>query len=196
MWHRPRHATTVDMRSRRTILTDVADPLILTLAFDDAAQARFQAARDAHFPPDRNVVPAHATLFNHLPGDRAAEVCDRIGMACAAVDGPLPFEAVGIMPLGKRGCAYRLSCPGVEALRSRVGAGFALADQDRGARRLHVTVQNKADPAEAKATLEAVRAGFAPFAGRAVGVRLWWYRGGPWEAMRAWGFGAYDESRT
>ena len=172
----------------------MADPLILTLAFDPASEARFQAARDAHFPPERNLVPAHATLFNHLPGDRAAPVASRVDAACAEVAGPLPFEAVEVMALGRRDAAYRLSCPGVEDLRRRVGAGFALSDQDKGKRRLHVTVQNKADPDTAAATLSALRAGFAPFTGRAVGVRLWWYRGGPWEPMREWTFGRGPEN--
>jgi hypothetical protein len=46
-----------------------ADPLILTLGLDRASFERFEALRRAHFPPALNRVPAHVTLFHHLPGE-------------------------------------------------------------------------------------------------------------------------------
>ena len=36
-----------------------AAPLILTLGLDAATQAWLEAMRRAHFPPARNLVPAH-----------------------------------------------------------------------------------------------------------------------------------------
>jgi hypothetical protein len=45
-----------------------------------------------------------------------------------------------------------------------------------------VTVQNKVTSDAAKALHAALAAGFAPFDVGAEGLRLWWYRGGPWEA--------------
>ena len=44
-------------------------PLILTLAFDEATFARFDGLRRRHFPDALNLIPAHATLFHHLPGE-------------------------------------------------------------------------------------------------------------------------------
>lgn len=44
------------------------DPLILTLAMDPDTFARFDGLRRRHFPEALNRIPAHATLFHHLPG--------------------------------------------------------------------------------------------------------------------------------
>ena len=161
-------------------------PLILTLAFDDASQARFQAARDRWFPPDRNVVPAHLTLFHHLPGDRADAVQARLASVVTET-APLPVRVSGILSLG-RGAAYALEVPGLEALRARIGAGFDLTAQDRARGRPHVTVQNKVAKETARETVEALRAGFVPWEGVAEGLALWRYVGGPWEAAGAFPF--------
>ena len=45
-------------------------PLILTLKLDQASFTRLDALRQAHFPPERNWLSAHLTLFHHLPGDQ------------------------------------------------------------------------------------------------------------------------------
>ena len=54
------------------VLSDGRDeqqpPLILTLALDGATFAPLDALRRPHFPPERNLVPAHLTLFHALPG--------------------------------------------------------------------------------------------------------------------------------
>ena len=39
------------------------DPLIVTLEADARSQVRFDAARERWSPPERNLVPAHVTLF-------------------------------------------------------------------------------------------------------------------------------------
>jgi hypothetical protein len=46
-----------------------------------------------------------------------------------------------------------------------------------------VTVQNKAEPAEAKALLEQLQHAFEPFEVVGEGVLVWRYLGGPWEAV-------------
>ena len=43
-------------------------PLILTAQLPDDMHARYTALRDAHFPPERNYLEAHVTLFHALPG--------------------------------------------------------------------------------------------------------------------------------
>ena len=42
------------------------DPLVVTLEADARSQARFDAARERWFPPERNLVPAHVTLFHQF----------------------------------------------------------------------------------------------------------------------------------
>ena len=45
-------------------------PLILTLVLDAASQAFFDRLRRQHFPPERNVLDAHLTLFHALDGEQ------------------------------------------------------------------------------------------------------------------------------
>jgi 2'-5' RNA ligase len=168
-------------------------PLIVTLAFDAASRDRFQAARDAWFPPERNVVPAHMTLFHHLPGERAPEVAARLA-AVAAARAPIPVRVSGVMSLG-RGAAYRIEAEGIARLRAEIAAGFELTDQDRAPARPHVTVQNKVGKDEARTCVEALRAGFAPWDGAATGLELWRYRGGPWEEAGRFDFAVGDREK-
>ncbi|WP_422073064.1 2'-5' RNA ligase family protein [Tranquillimonas rosea] len=156
--------------------------LILTLAFDAASASRFEHARQAHFPPDRNLIPAHLTLFQQLPSDRIDEVATRLG-AVTADTPPLPFTVDGILDFG-RGAAYRLDMPGFAAFHGALRAAFGglLTAQDDRRRKPHVTIQNKVDRATAEATQAALREGFSPWRGLAHAALLWHYRGGPWEA--------------
>jgi 2'-5' RNA ligase len=158
-------------------------PLILTLALDANSTARFEALRREHFPPDRNLVPAHLTLFHHLPGDRLADIGAEIATACRE-RAPFPADVTGLRSLG-RGVAYAVESAGLAALRARLARIWApwLTPQDRQPFRPHVTVQNKAAPVEARALLEGLGAGFAAFPVRADGLLLWRYLGGPWEAV-------------
>lgn len=158
-----------------------ADPLILTLGFDAGAFERLDALRRAHFPARLNLIPAHLTLFHHLPGDRLAEMSDQVGAAASAI---APFEVrfTGLRKLG-RGTALNVEAPELITLRSRLAQTFAdhLTPQDRQGFRPHVTVQNKVAPAEATALFDQLSPGFQPWSARAESLLLWWYRGGPWE---------------
>ena len=163
--------------------SDGEDPLILTLALDEASLARFDAERREFFPPRLNRIPAHVTLFHHLPGAEAAAVMGALRGACAG-QGPVAARVTEVFPLG-RGVAYRLETPEVAALRAglaRVWEGW-LTPQDRQPWRPHVTVQNKVTPAEARDTLAQLQAGFVPWEARAEGLLLWRYKGGPWDAV-------------
>ena len=157
-------------------------PLILTLALHADDQARFERLRRLHFPPGRNLIPAHATLFHHLPGPEIEAVRDAIGARCTMP--PFTVAVPGLRFLG-RGVAYALESPELTALR----AGFArvwdrwLTPQDRQGWRPHVTIQNKASPDAARALHANLQAAFAPFTVRTEGLDLWRYLGGPWELM-------------
>ncbi|HYD99382.1 MAG TPA: 2'-5' RNA ligase family protein [Alphaproteobacteria bacterium] len=157
-------------------------PLILTLALDAAAFARFDALRRAHFPPERNHIPAHLTLFHHLPGGELPAIAAALAEA-AGRRAPFPLAVTGLRPLG-RGVAYAIESPPLLALRGALAARWAawLTPQDRQPLRPHVTVQNKVAPAAAAALLAELAAEFAPWTATAEGLLLWRYRGGPWEA--------------
>jgi hypothetical protein len=158
-------------------------PLILTALLDPPAQARFEALRRAHYPPELNQVPAHVSLFHHLPGSEQAAVKRRLQAVC----GPLPppqVDVIGVKSLG-RGVAFRLRSPLLEDVRAELAEGWRtlLIPQDRAGFQAHVTVQNKVSGTEAKATRQALEAGFLPFATRAVAVAVWRYCDGPWQAL-------------
>jgi hypothetical protein len=166
-----------------------AAPLIVTLGLDPAAFARLQAERQAHFPPERNQVPAHLTLFHALPGEEAEAVGRALAAEAAAAD-PLPLLVAALRFTG-RGVAYAVESPALLALRSRLARAFApwLGAQDRQGWRPHVTVQNKVAPEAARATFGTLQARFAPWEARAEALLLWRYLGGPWEAAGAFPFG-------
>lgn len=59
-------------------------PLILTLVLDAQLFKALNALRVRHFPPERNVVPAHVTLFHALPSEHEAMIADDLDALCAA----------------------------------------------------------------------------------------------------------------
>jgi 2'-5' RNA ligase len=165
------------------------DPLIVTLDADPASARRFEALRQRHFPPERNLVPAHVTVFHALPGERLAEVSDTLATVARST-APLPFRAVEVMAFGRAGTALRIDCGEARTLKRQLQHAFALplTPQDAGGLRPHVTIQNKVPPDVAAVTRERARAEFAPFDGRFVGLALWHYRGGPWDEEARFAF--------
>lgn len=160
-------------------------PLILTLRLDEGAFDWLQALRRRWFPPERNLIPAHLTLFHKLPGAEAEAVRRTLAEICRRTP-PLLLEASGPRSLG-RGVAFGFRSPGLQAFREALVEAFEpwLTAQDRQPFRPHVTVQNKVEPAEARALLERLQAEWEPFEAAGEGVLLWRYHGGPWEAVDA-----------
>ena len=165
-----------------------SDPLILTLALDEASFAFFDSLRRRWFPPERNLIPAHLTLFHHLPGDELAAVLRDIAETCRR-QAPLTLEVTGLRSLG-RGVAYTLESADLVSLRASLASTWAgwLSAQDRHGYRPHVTVQNKVEPSRARELLADLTAEFVPFTVTGEGLQLWRYRGGPWEAVRGFAF--------
>ncbi|MDZ4319010.1 MAG: 2'-5' RNA ligase family protein [Phenylobacterium sp.] len=165
-----------------------AAPLIITAALDEGGFDWFDDLRRAHFPAHRNVVPAHLTLFHALPGEQEARVAEAVKGACAT-RAPMRLEVQGPWFIG-RGVAYKISSPGLDALRAELAQAFApwLTPQDRAAFRPHITIQNKADPDEARALCERLQLEFEPFDITAEGLLVWRYLGGPWAPVARVGF--------
>jgi hypothetical protein len=166
-----------------------AAPIIVAAIFGDADFARLDALRRAHFPPERNVLAAHCTLFHHLAPSLLPELDRRLKVATRAASGG---EAMigPLMSLG-RGVALRLRCPALEALRADLAEAFAgvLTPQDAAGWRGHVTIQNKVDPAEAKRLMAALTPDWErPRPIAITGVASFYYRGGPWEPIARYRF--------
>ena len=164
-----------------------AAPLVLTLQLDDASQERFDALRRAHFPPERNHLRAHVTLFHALPGEHEDEV--RSDLAVAAQRPAYDVDVVRVRSLG-RGVAYDLRSPELTGQREELARRWRpwLTPQDARPHAAHVTVQNKVTPDRARALLRELEASFVPGAVRATGLALWRYLGGPWEPLGAYRF--------
>ena len=158
-------------------------PIIVSALFGRRDQGWFDAMRAEHFPPERNQLAAHCTLFHHLPPSIEDELKHRLTQATRGVRAP-DARVAGLMSLG-RGVAYRIDAPGLAAIRRDLCEAFhpLLTPQDAGGWRPHVTIQNKVSPAIAKVLLATLSHGFAPRSVELTGVATWWYRGGPWEPL-------------
>ena len=140
--------------------------------------------RRAHFPPERNKVPAHISLFHHLPPTLLPELSDRMKRLCAA---PSPLAMItGVMLLG-RGVAFGLDSDGLLAIRDELAEAFwgLLTPQDQARPRLHITVQNKVEPQVARALADQLKAEFRPRPLRIAGLAAWYYRDdGSWDLAK------------
>ncbi|VXC50484.1 2'-5' RNA ligase family protein [Sphingomonas sp. 8AM] len=165
-------------------------PIIVTALFGREDQAFFDAQRTAYFPPERNQLAAHLTMFHHLPPTLAPELRQRLVTETRGVSAPRARIA-DVISLG-RGVAYRIDSDELVDVRARLAAAFAglLTPQDAGGWRAHVTVQNKVEPAAAKALVAELRASFGPRPVMISGLAAYWYRGGPWEMLSRHSFAA------
>lgn len=161
--------------------------LIVTAALGPEDFAWLDGQRRAYFPPERNQLAAHLTMFHALPPSAEAEAARVLALQATT---PAPKAMVaGLMNLG-RGIAYRIVSEELEAIRRDIAEHFHgfLTAQDSQGWRPHVTVMNKADPSAAKVLLRELEADFSPRPLRIAGLELHRYLGGPWERLGRWSF--------
>lgn len=153
-----------------------------------ADQLYFNNLRAAHYPPERNHLAAHITLFHQLPPSSLDEL-DRLIRRLSSDTPPPAAHLREIYSLGG-GVAFRIDSPDLLAIRARIADHFAgmLTLQDQGTPRLHITVQNKVEPAEARALLAELAASFQPRALKIAGLAAHHYLGGPWRPALARNF--------
>ena len=117
-------------------------PLLLTAELPPDVLAWADGLRRAHFPPDRNRLRAHVTLFHALPHTVEAELLQVLGdlAACA----PPPARITGLMKLGG-GTALAVECRDVVELHGMIAERMhgLMTRQDQQPLRLHITIQNK-----------------------------------------------------
>ncbi len=168
--------------------TKPTGPFIVTAELPRDLAAWATALRTAHFPPERNHLTAHVSLFHALPPSSEGEVKTALAQE-AAEHAPVEGYLEGVMPLGS-GTALRLSSPGMIAIWQGLADRFhgLLIPQDLHKPRLHVTIQNKVSPKEAKALQAALEPEIEPRAFRFKGLSLHIYRGGPWDFVRTYAF--------
>ena len=165
------------------------EPLIVTAHLDEASFAALDALRRRHFPKKLNRIPAHISLFHQLPGAEIESVRATLAEACRTVR-PFAMTPRDLRFLG-RGVAIAYDAPELARLHDDLASAWAgwLTAQDRQSFRAHVTIQNKVDPAVARALLDTLRDELEPPTCRVEGLDLWRYLGGPWEAVETVRFG-------
>ncbi len=164
------------------------DPLILTAQLPPDLAAWATGLRRQNFPPERNYLDAHVTLFHALPRFCEEELRDVLARM-AAEHAPPVAHLEGIMSLG-RGTALKLSSFAMLDIRSQIAEHFhgMLTAQDQHKPRLHITIQNKVSSNEAKALQAELEPTIHPRVFTFAGLALHIYRGGPWEFVRDWRF--------
>ena len=166
----------------------MAGPLIVTAMLADSEQAWFDRLRTAHFPPERNHLRAHLTLFHAIPPMLEDELRQRLA-ALAAELPPPRADLVGLMNLGG-GTAFRIASDDLDEIRAELADAFrgVLTQQDSHGWRPHITVQNKVTAEAARALGEALERGFTPRPLRLTGLAYDHYAGGPWLPGRRYPF--------
>jgi len=162
-------------------------PIVVTALFGDGDNGWIQELRRRHYPAERNQVPAHLTLFHHLPPSLEAELSRRLAAAAAAP--PPRAEVAGLIDLGG-GTALRIESEELESLRGELAEAFhgLLTPQDAAPWRPHVTIQNKVEPREARRLQQQLRASFEQRPLALKGLASWRYLGGPWAPLRTFPF--------
>lgn len=144
--------------------------------------------RVEHFPPERNHLKAHVTLFHSF----APSLRDELPRFLAQVAGEFAApsaETSGLMDLGE-GTAIAIRSLGMLAIRQVIAEHFwdMLTRQDQGGKRLHITIQNKVTAPAAKALQAKLGPALdpRPFAFTGLGLHL--YRNPFWESAGQWSF--------
>ncbi|GAB6855628.1 2'-5' RNA ligase family protein [Asaia astilbis] len=156
-------------------------PLILTLELAPEDQGWAQRQRDLYFPPERNIVPAHITLFH------AMNAIDRDDVLTVMKQRrPAPLVRIEAPYLLGRGVAYRIFSPDGAKIREAIRQlipNERLTKQDQAPWRPHLTVQNKVTPEQARDLHARLSTEPAREESRAAALNLWRYLGGPWERL-------------
>lgn len=165
----------------------MAGALIVTAEIGAIDHAWLERLRRAHFPPERNRVAAHLTMFHALPPSTEPEVKDRL--ARLAAESPPRASIEGLMNLGG-GVAYRIASDDLDRIRGELAADLhgLLSAQDAQGWRPHVTIQNKVPPKIARALMEQLEREFRPRPLQISGLGLHRYMDGPWEPVGTYPF--------
>jgi len=166
----------------------MARPFILTAVLPPDIHSWAEGLRRAHYPPERNHLHAHVTMFHSFAPSLLEELKDFIPSIAAEFAAPKATIS-GIMDLGT-GTAIALASQELLTLRAMIADHFhgALTDQDLYEPRPHITIQNKVTKREARALQAAlhleveIKADAGPFAFPA--LELHQYLGGPWELTK------------
>lgn len=163
-------------------------PIILTAKMADQDFAYADRLRRQYYPIERNNVPAHITLFRHLPGRYAPELIGLLRDVTQQLRAPKAMLADILKMSG--GVALRIESEELLAIREVIAEHFhgLLTQQDQGHPRLHITIQNKVKTEIAKECYTALSSEFQPRPLIITGLQSHRYDDGGWEDMPAMPF--------
>jgi 2'-5' RNA ligase len=152
---------------------------ILTAEIDGESFAWLDALRQRHFPPERNFLPAHLTLF-HRCSRRQIHQLRLMEMPPEPIG--LDFDAVRSLGAG---VAIHASSAMLERFRHDVKEkmGGPVSRQDDQRWIPHVTIQNKVPADVARALHRKMESQFSARTGSVPGLLIWEYLNGPWKLM-------------
>lgn len=162
-----------------------SQPLILTARLSDSDLQPFDLLRQAHFPPDRNFLRAHLTMFHRLPGEYRDRIVAQL-YGIARTGRVVAADVTRVRHLGA-GVAFAIASPELQAIHATLKSAFAawLGPQDMQKWQPHITVQNKVSRLKADRLYHDLTETFRPFPITIVGLDLWKYLNGPWELERS-----------
>lgn len=166
----------------------MANPFILIAVLPSDLQGWAEGLRRVHYPPERNHLHAHVTMFHSFAPSLLEELKDFIPQVTREFAAPTG-AVTGVMDLGT-GTAIALASEELLALRALIAEHFhgALTSQDLHEPRPHITIQNKVTKREARALQASLGPELAPriASGRFTfpALELHLYQGGPWELVK------------
>jgi hypothetical protein len=163
-------------------------PFIVTAVLPPDIQSWAEGLRRKHFPPERNHLHAHVTMFHAFAPSLLDELKDFLP-DIAREFAPLQGRITGLMDLGK-GTAIALESEELLRLRGLIAEHFhgSLTDQDLHEPRPHITIQNKVTKEEARALQASLTPEIETRSFAFPALDLHRYEGGPWSHVKRMAF--------
>jgi 2'-5' RNA ligase len=169
-------------------LSESSAPLILTLKLDPQTFSYFDRLRQQYFPPEKNFLSAHVTLFHALPGEEASKIQQMLQDYCSSTSiFSLTFPKLRFLG---RGVAVEIDSPQLTQLRQHLATSWLnwLSPQDRQGYRPHITITNKTTAERSRQLYDRMTNDWQAFEGYGEGLLLWYYLGGPWKLLDEFAF--------
>lgn len=162
-------------------------PLLVTAALPADVLAWADGLRKAHFPPERNKLQAHVTLFHALPPSVEEELRQILADLAGS---PRPEARIsGLMKLGG-GTALAIESPGMVELHAAIAERMhgLMTRQDAQPLKLHITIQNKVTTQAAQELQTQLSGTLERRSFRFRGFDLFAYEDGLWRPLRTFPF--------
>jgi len=163
-------------------------PHLVLAVLPDAVQARLDALRRAHYPAERNRVPAHCTLFHAVPGMVAGELTSVLARMTANT--PPPMARIDRVIDLDGGTALALVSADLVEIRESLADHFhgLLTGGDAVAPRFHITVQNKVERRDAHILQAELATSWRATDTTVAGIAVHRVIDGAWHPVGVWRF--------